>query len=1065
MTATNTVIRKTVNSIIESQREEGEGRELLKDLDNLISLKRDKKLRWVWELIQNAVDCFEGDKVNISIKLTPEKVIFSHDGTSFELENLIALVRKTSTKSVEGLEGKKGKFGTGFITTHVLCSKVSVSGFLKNETGVREFSLEIDRSITGLPALLSSLKHTFEKIDEINNKPPDANPSKNYTSFEYQLDESKFLIAKDGLEELKRDLPFTLLINNKELQSVTITDENNKTISFSIESPIPINSNLSFSKITESNSTTEFGLLFSKKENELTIAFPAIKDPNGYSLGRIGNQARIFRNFPLIGTENFHSPCFIHSEGFQPSEQRDGIRTLKDDEEKPDKFADENRKVLKQYAELLNTTFTDLINNKVNNFHLFAESGIPDNSQNYLAVEWFTKEIQKPIRDFLLKHELVHTVDGNKIRIEQAKFLKGIEPDHDLYSIVSELYPSNCPDETSYEDWKSIIDQDAQSWPNGIYIGIEDVVQEISIKENITSLKVLNDKPLNWLNKLISYVLKTGRIDLIEQKSIYLSQSNQFKKRSELRIDPGFKDGFKTISKNIFRNLYNDFVSGDITNQDGVFEFDKADFFNALNKYIGALEISKASNEQVQAIFELCCYFRNDLAKKRNEWFEIINQLHPTLAREKIVTKELDNFDFESVDKWTLKYICNSIQQSITLQAFTAKYFPENENAAYNWLNRLITYVTSTNEENRDIAFKFAIVLTQDGNFRKYENNNLYRENKPADFELLFKELVKKYVGKDPQSYLIDTKILNDYLQSEGPDFLTKQVDRLFSENAIEKEVEEGGKFNALFHELNNWYGLEEVKQSPKPEMYFPIFKGKRPSLSVRAYGKEMSRIVAEKGITEITALSTLKLQSSELKKLESAAQMAGGTQVLLDKAQEIFDTAEAIRWRQAVGAAAENAFKELMGEIETKFDLENPDIGKDFTIISKETGKEFYIEIKSTVIGQDSVKMSALQGDTAYKEKQRYALCVITRPHNTIIEKDYFLENVKFVINIGELIGDKVIKMKEEISQLSQHEVGDVTVSMENKTYSVHVNKNIWESGIGFQKLIEHLNNYLLKP
>ena len=104
--------RKTVNSVRETERKEAEARDLLKDLDALISLKREKKLRWIWELVQNAVDCSEGKKVNININLSPDKVTVSHDGVPFELEHLVALVTKTSTKSTEGLEGKKGKFGT-----------------------------------------------------------------------------------------------------------------------------------------------------------------------------------------------------------------------------------------------------------------------------------------------------------------------------------------------------------------------------------------------------------------------------------------------------------------------------------------------------------------------------------------------------------------------------------------------------------------------------------------------------------------------------------------------------------------------------------------------------------------------------------------------------------------------------------------------------------------------------------------------------------------------------------------------------------------------------------------
>jgi len=1058
--------KKSVETILDSQRRDGEARSILQDLEKLISLSPERKLRWVWELIQNAKDCsVNGGKVNIYFTLTKDKVVFEHDGAPFQIEHLIALVRKTSTKSLEGLDGNTGKFGTGFVTTHVLNNNVTVSGLLENEDGCRPFSLLIDRSSDSLPDLMKALEIAYNNIDEFNGKPAASNIDGIKTRYEYSLEDYKFSIAKDGLKELERNLPFTLLINNERIQSVTITDENENTISFSISTPELIFSEIRFSKITKTGSNhspIETGLLF-KENSSLTIAIPATKELDKYLLSRITDQARIFRNFPLIGTEKSHFPCFIHSNLFQPSEQRDGIRTLKDNEDRPDKHADENRETLKMYLELFKSTFIELLENSVNNLHLVAESGIPDDTQNYLARNWFTNEIQKPLRDFLLQHELVTTVDGTTIKIEEAKFIKTFDfkNEPELYTIVSELFPSNCPDKDSYKDWKKIIEQDEEEWIKGIYIRIENVVQEVQEKNNIDELQILNRNPIDWLNRLIAYIQKTGKIELTEQYAIYPNQSNQFRKRFELKLDPGFDDKLKNISKNIFRNLYDDLILDSINNQEGIQPFETTQFFSSINNFIGVLVCNKASEEQTAAIFELGCYFKEAPASRRNEWFELTNILLPTLADKKSSSKSLDEFIFEPTDKWTLKYVCLLIEKSKDFKTFCETYFLNNTDNTYDWLNRFLAFVCRS-EEGRDTAFKFSIVLTQDGDFKK--NEYLIRENNPNEFEPLFKDLIKDYLGKgDPRGYLIDTRITNDYLPEKGANVLTDQIDRLFNELDIEQSVEETGKLNSLFHKLNDWYSKEEENKSTKPQSFFPIFTGKRPDLSVRAYGKEMSKIMSEKGMEEIKALTKLKLKSSELMQLEYAAQLAGGTEILLNIAHEIHEEAERIRWRKEVGTAAETAFKEAMQEIETKFDIENPDIGKDFTIISKATGKEFYIEIKSTVIGAETVKMSSLQGQTANQEKERYALCVITRPSGTLIGKEYFLQNVKFVSNIGELIGDKLTNILNDLKNLSEHETGDVNVAMDNKAYSVYISKKIWENGIGFTDFVELLKKYLL--
>lgn len=1064
------ITKKSVRTVRENQQKDKEARDLSRDLDNLITLKHEKKLRWVWELIQNAVDCAEKQKVNIIIDLKPDKITFTHDGMPFRIEDLVALVTKGSTKSAEGLDGKKGKFGSGFVSTHVLNKLVTVKGIFVNETGSRQFSLNIDRSGNSPDELKLSIEKTFAEIDAVNESAPEQIKSV-YTTFEYKLEENKFTLAKQGLKMLERDLPFTLLVNQEELHSVTISYEDGNTVSFTIEEPIPVSQELFFSKIVTTDSEAS-GLLYGRN-NILTIAFPASRNDMGYSLLPVGERARIFRNFPLIGTESFHTPCFIHSELFQPSEPRDGIRTLKEDDSKADKFADENRKVLAAYPAMFNSLFTAFVDNGIADFYLMAESGIPDNSQNYLAIEWFSTNVQKPIREFILKHPLVNTVDGKKIKISESLFLKE-QDDGELYGIASGLFASRIPDKSSYAAWKIIIDQDPTNWPDGIWIGTEDIVKEASARGTVDGLNILNIDPaaplpsssdhcITWLDKLINYLLKAGRIDLIEKYAIYPNQLKEFRKRADLRIDPGFTDAFKTISTKIFRPLHKDFVLTGLKYQEGIKDFETTDYFNSLNKFLGALDVPKATENQITAIFELCCYSKNDLSKRRKEWFDIVHSLLPSFAKERIITTELNDYDFDSVDKWTLKYVSWIVQNTNTFNSFCQKYFNGDEALSLEWLNRFLNYVC-TNEETRETALKYSIILTQDGNFRKYENN-LFREDSPDEFLPLFKKLIKEYAGKDSSAYLVDPRIRNEFLPARDVTILTGPIDNIFTEKTIEDEVVEGKKYNKLFHNINEWCaGQDETEQAGQKKL-FPIFRGKRSDLSVRAFGKDVSKMLAEKGITEMKALSTLKLPASVLSQLEDAAALAGGHQKLLDKANEIFEEAEKIRRRQEVGKAAEIAFVNAINGIETSFDIENPDVGKDFTIKIPATGREFYIEIKSTIIGQEDIRMSALQGETASKERERYALCVITRPMGMIIEKDYFIEHVKFIVNIGELIGDKVAKMRDEIQILSEHEKGDVNVTMQDKSYSVYVRKKIWEEdGIDFNRFVQMIKEYLSK-
>jgi hypothetical protein len=100
-------------------------RELAAPTDN------DKK-RWPYELIQNAKDSISSDpnrkSVEIWVTAQDDFVEFKHNGSPFTPEAMFGLLYKYS----EGKQNSEstGRFGTGFLTTHVLSKIVSIQGDL-----------------------------------------------------------------------------------------------------------------------------------------------------------------------------------------------------------------------------------------------------------------------------------------------------------------------------------------------------------------------------------------------------------------------------------------------------------------------------------------------------------------------------------------------------------------------------------------------------------------------------------------------------------------------------------------------------------------------------------------------------------------------------------------------------------------------------------------------------------------------------------------------------------------------------------------------------------------------
>ena len=103
---------------------------IIQILDKVKEDKEKNIRRWVWELMQNAKDAKNRfDKVNISIFLSQTKLIFSHNGNPFSEDNLISLAQQVSSKDSDNEDEEvTGKFGTGFISTHLLSNIIYING-------------------------------------------------------------------------------------------------------------------------------------------------------------------------------------------------------------------------------------------------------------------------------------------------------------------------------------------------------------------------------------------------------------------------------------------------------------------------------------------------------------------------------------------------------------------------------------------------------------------------------------------------------------------------------------------------------------------------------------------------------------------------------------------------------------------------------------------------------------------------------------------------------------------------------------------------------------------------
>ena len=145
-----------------------------KIIDSLKELQQSSdeksRCRWVWELIQNAKDVANSVSVDVKISFNEQQRIlqFAHNGKPFSMQNIVFLIEQVSTKDRDEKEEAKrstGKFGTGFLTTHLLSEIVTISGVLQDENSqFKRFELDINRSEKTREGIIAGNKKSFEQL-------------------------------------------------------------------------------------------------------------------------------------------------------------------------------------------------------------------------------------------------------------------------------------------------------------------------------------------------------------------------------------------------------------------------------------------------------------------------------------------------------------------------------------------------------------------------------------------------------------------------------------------------------------------------------------------------------------------------------------------------------------------------------------------------------------------------------------------------------------------------------------------------------------------------------------
>jgi hypothetical protein len=768
-----------------------------------MSPTENSKRRWIWELLQNAKDKaaidFPEEQVSVSINFNQDFIEFCHNFGYFTTKNIEGIIRQISSDDKDREEVDKteipkttGRFGTGFMTTHLLSEKVNVTGIYKNnDDSLQRIQFPLDRSGRNISKLIESIQYSFDCAEKsllISPKSTSINFSDFNTIFRYELDEKCKKIAQIGLNDLEVSLPYTLLFINR-IKHVKVSINNDETISDKKE-PYNLTSDIKIIEFDKTQNGKVKKLYFAYLSKGLTsIAIQIDKIDEQIFIKPFDKiTPKLFLDFPLIGTEDFNFPVVINNPFLEPTEPRDGVFLTNE----TDEHIINNKSVIQDATSLYFILLEYAANSNWQNLYFLAITNLPK-EKDWIAKDWYKSQVQKVLRAKLLKTEMVYTDNPQqpKITLENA-----LLPYHvskvkifKVWEFASALWSERLPKKEHIEFWYEIIDK---SWEKDLHYDLKKLVSDIASLSNVSQVASRThqneEEALDWLNQVIEFIVAEDQ-KLLTDFAIIPNQYNAFLKKEELYTD---KNVPKEL-KNVLKILQEDWRSNLKHRKIKACELAKSKGINDIVVRINQI-IKEGRNPYIKnAVLELISCFPDDsrLPKIRHEVWKFAKDFYQNIPEK----QGLEGWIFtvwEECDKWLVRTLLYEISQRGNILNLT-KYLNQD---SLKWLHNFVIFTVNLNKDFEAYFNEYAILPNQKGNFTKKkelyvdeqidENLKDILEDLGYDYksELLATEIVLDLEGKTRTSKDIAKEIIDrvqEILNTEGIGNRTESNKRIFA--------------------------------------------------------------------------------------------------------------------------------------------------------------------------------------------------------------------------------------------------------------------------------------------
>lgn len=941
--------------------------------------------RAIWELFQNAIDLSDGN-CEITIQLTEETIIFSHNSKVFTPSDLSSLNKQYSLKTSEDNEEEVGQYGTGFLSTHSFGKSLEITSSLDfgyEYTDLVKFPL--NRNYNTLLELEESIitqeKHIQDILDSSDFY---ESPRIITTSLEYSAKEEKEKkAAKESLLQIQNLVPYVFTFCIK-LSTVTIKSFEHEDIIYTRVKSDETDSS-SLKQLAIKKNEEEITINYLQKTNEdgkirFKVIIPQDKQNNFIKLDT--KVPRLFLFYPLIGSHDFGFNFIIHSKDFFVNEKRSTIE-LESDNQKLATEEAKNRDLINEISETIFSYLKSNINNCSNLIDI-ASINFKRKSDNELVDIYFTKLQTKWVTEFT-SLKLVETRDETKapkdILFISNELIEENESFSEIYDLIVSLnWDKSIPKNKDIaQRWTMIVDQWKSEEIN--YIDIDSIVEKIESK-NISAF------PKDKLLSFYKFVIKSGNSAKIENKKLFPNLNGDFCVQVKLLRGVNIHESFIPLIKSIKPDILKDIVQDDFIltlpfkeyNRQKLYQ-DFKDEFDSYFQQGGEFKNETIREEKIKNLTQLCNINSTKGAQNhRTELVELIKNKYGFEISELIILNiEEDKFDYDSTPLSALiRLVANDMMLKTNIINGTSN--PEH-------LEFIKLFVSKVNTigQHKSLLENLTIFPNQLGVLCKpievAKESGFFNDIEQNDY---FKDIYLNVIKKDVRKSLVDPFFLEgfDAIKSEiqaltiagtiENEFLKEKLDeinihnhRVFIFEIIKRMTDEGSLWAKIFHNIETKKEIIMMSKMTNKETKNDLFK------------------IIGLDANEISILSQL----SEKENIEEIIRR--GEEAI----KQIKDSNYDFEFKKSIGVHIEYLLRNRLNEElkhlvsfshpkindkqEENISAEEMQGGQDIVIMKN--GKiVYYIEVKSRWNSRNSIYMSTLQSQRAAQEKYRFALCYV---------------------------------------------------------------------------------------